>query len=96
MIDGNDVAADSTAALRFASMEMILQSMAAVKTAAKREVLLMIPVPFTREKVFFKILVFKNWMPEDAVFLARHGKVLQNKPDREEKTLEKNRSPAIL
>lgn len=40
-MDGNEAAADSTAALSFASMDKMLQSMAAVKTTAKRDVLFM-------------------------------------------------------
>ena len=40
--DGNAAAADSTAALSFASMERILQSMVAVKRTVKRESLLMV------------------------------------------------------
>jgi hypothetical protein len=39
--EGNDAAADSMAAFSFASMERMLQSMAAVNTTAKREVLSM-------------------------------------------------------
>ena len=42
MADGNAAAADSTAALSFASMERILQSMVAVKRTVKRESLLMV------------------------------------------------------
>ena len=40
--DGNDAAADSTTELNFASMERMLQSMAAVKMTAKRDVLFMV------------------------------------------------------
>ena len=54
--DGNAAATDSTAALSFASMERMLQSMAAVKKTEKRDVLLMVRGPFRRKKsvsVFF-------------------------------------------
>ena len=47
--DGNAAAADSTAALSFASMERMPQSMAAVKMTEKREVLLMVQGSFRTE-----------------------------------------------
>ena len=52
---GNDALTVSTAALSFASMEMMLQSMAAVKTTAKREVLFM-AVSFRKWESGFKKL----------------------------------------
>ena len=74
--DGNAAAADSTAALSFASMVRMLQSIAAVKTTAKREVLFMTWFLSSVMKKGFQKVVFKNWMPEDAFFLAQGGNLL--------------------
>ena len=94
--DGNAAAADSTAALSFASMVKMLQSIAAVKTTAKREVLVMAWfLSMVRKKGFQKV-VFKNWMPVAAFFLAQGGNLLQNRPDRTEIRLKNMRNPAIL
>ena len=52
--DGNAAAADSTAVFSFASMVRMLQSMAAVKRTAKREVLFMVNAFPVEEKVVSK------------------------------------------
>ena len=71
-VDGKAAAADSTAVLSFMSMEMMLQSIAAEKTSAKRDDLLM--VRFLSCKKFFLVFVFNNWMPGEGDFLARFRK----------------------
>ena len=79
MTDGNAAAAVSTAADSFASMERMLQSMTAVKMTEKRDVLLMVRFLLNGGKKFFFIFVFKNWMLDDAVFLAQNGKKVRKK-----------------
>ena len=71
MTDGNAAAADSTTADSFASMERMLQSMAAVKMTEKRDVLLMVRF-LSNGREEFLFFVFNNWMLEDAFFLARN------------------------
>ena len=53
--DGNAAAADSTAVFSFASMVRMLQSMAAVKRTAKRDVLFMVDAFPMKEIVVSKI-----------------------------------------
>ena len=55
--DGNAAAAVSTAAVSFASMARMMQSMAAVKMTEKRDVLLMVRFLSNGKKVFLKFCV---------------------------------------
>ena len=55
--DGNAAAADSTAAVSFASKERMPQSIVAVKMMEKREVLLMVRFLSNGRKVFLKFCV---------------------------------------
>jgi len=81
--DGKAAAADSTAELSFASMEMMLQSMAAEKTSAKKDVLLMVRfLSCVKNKCF--VFVFNNWMSGEGDFLARIEKLFQKTPNRTE------------